>query len=291
MLMGADSTNLTVRGFLRRVLEDATRRNPAFSLRAFARQSGLSAPFLSQVLNGKARLSPERAATAAEKLSLRDSERELLTLLATWELTPPGSAARAAIVERLEDKGWLGTSQKATQWVLEVEHFRLLQDWYHLPLFVLAGSEADGIRPKEAARRLGISEVQSRAAMERLGRLGLLKKTAAGTWKATRSRIFTESQPPAEALRKYHEQMLGLATKALWTQGNERKCVGSETVAIDPEALPEIRARIERCFNDVVRISKRRPGTSVYHLGIQLFELTQKPGNRRVTMEASKNED
>src|SRR4051812_21291279 len=103
---------------LRTALEEKTRKNPAFSLRAFARASGISHTVLSLVLSGKRRMSRKAALQLAEYLELEPRRRNALLrhFVARGEKPPadarlfhnrlgiPMLAAKLAI-ERLERLG------------------------------------------------------------------------------------------------------------------------------------------------------------------------------------------
>jgi hypothetical protein len=64
------------RDLLKRELESRCGRNPRYSLRAFAKDLGLSAPRLSHVLNGRFGLSRAAAEAIADKLGLVGVEAE-----------------------------------------------------------------------------------------------------------------------------------------------------------------------------------------------------------------------
>src|SRR5688572_865827 len=69
------------RAILREHFEARKRRNPAYSLRSFARDLGWSASRLSEAMNGKAGLSVAKANAIAQKLSLPPLEKELFAVM------------------------------------------------------------------------------------------------------------------------------------------------------------------------------------------------------------------
>jgi len=64
------------RDVLRRELQNRQQKNPAYSMRAFARDLDLSASGLSEVLSGKHSLSLRRAITVSKKLGLSEEHAD-----------------------------------------------------------------------------------------------------------------------------------------------------------------------------------------------------------------------
>ncbi|MBO9666790.1 MAG: DUF4423 domain-containing protein [Bdellovibrio sp.] len=73
------------REFILRELERRQKRNPSYSLRAFARDLEMPSSRLSEILNRKMGLSEARAMALAEKLNLEASEKEFFIDLALSE--------------------------------------------------------------------------------------------------------------------------------------------------------------------------------------------------------------
>ena len=121
---------------LRGELARRNRVNPRYSLRAFARQAGLSPAFLSKVLRGTKNLSPARAEAVAGKLGY----------------ATPGIAS------------------------LDLEAFQVISDWYHTALLELATTKGFRPEAAWIARKLGVTTDEVRGALARLVRLGLLRK-------------------------------------------------------------------------------------------------------------------
>jgi hypothetical protein len=72
---------LAIQRLLHRKLEQARLRNPAYSVRALAMKVGLGSPALSEILNGKRRVSLKLALRIGERLCLSPPEvREIAEL-------------------------------------------------------------------------------------------------------------------------------------------------------------------------------------------------------------------
>lgn len=86
------------RDFMLRELERRQRKNPSYSLRAFARDLEVPSSRLSEILNRKMGLSETRAVALAEKLNLSSSEREFFIDLALAE------HARSAVIKEMAQR-------------------------------------------------------------------------------------------------------------------------------------------------------------------------------------------
>lgn len=85
MQSAIEAPEFTAREFVSAILRRRQNRNAAYSLRAFARDLEIAPAHLSQVLNGKRRLSPDLASRLASKLSLNIRQTEYVWLLTQYE--------------------------------------------------------------------------------------------------------------------------------------------------------------------------------------------------------------
>ena len=264
----------TCREFFRAVLADRIGRRPGYSLRSLARSVDVSPTQLCQVLNGRKRMSPTSALRVGKKLGLPTREQTYLTLLAQYELeTDP--AGRAEIHSRIE-----GLRPDATHDV-DADSFRVIANWYHFPILQMTYLDDCDLSAVSISRRLGISELEAGEAVDRLQRLGLLAKDARGRWKSANARVVVGASERNDAIRQFHRQMLIRAIGSLETQTPDQKKIGSETFAGDPEQLSEANEILEETFNRILALfGKGKKKTRIYHLGIQLFELTTPVGRR-----------
>lgn len=85
--------------FIRALMAERATRNRSYSLRAFARDCGTSAAYVSEYLRGKRKLSQEKAALIVRRLGLGESESEYFLALQASEL-----AADPAKKEHIREK-------------------------------------------------------------------------------------------------------------------------------------------------------------------------------------------
>lgn len=264
------------RDLIRSVFAERAKRNPRYSLRQFAKQSGLAISSLVEVLNGKKNLSQEKAHSIGRKLGFESAELDYFCTLVQLE-SAKSPALKIAIQEKLARE--FPTRQVFD---LEVDHFRTIADWYHLPLLELLEVRGFEFTPKKIAAALGILPEEATNAIHRFERLGLLEKTAEGKYRKTRDRVLVTSAIPNEALRSHHRQMLELTSSLLEKQSPTQRIMRTENIVITPGQLERAREIAASFIEQLVALSNARAeGTTaaesqeLYHLGIQFFPIAQ----------------
>jgi uncharacterized protein (TIGR02147 family) len=262
------------REYLRDTLIGQIRKNPRFSLRAFAKRVGLAPSNLSEVIRGKKNLSEKSAIQVAERMGLNPVETEYFVLLVQLE-GRRDDKSRQLILDRLQR---LNPSREVNHLGLDV--FNAISDWYHVAVITLTRVEGFVVSPESAAQALGVTLVEASAAIDRLVRLNLIEKTKAG-YRKTGNYLLAHSDSPDEGLRNYHRQMLSKAIDSLTAQTPREKVIGSENLVIDEDQIEEARQITERYFAEMIKLSERaEKKTHAYHLGVQFFNLMKTVGGK-----------
>lgn len=267
--------------FLKEALIDKIRKNPAFSLRAFASQLGLAPGMLSDVLSQKKNLSVTKGMQVVGGLRLNVEEEEYfqaLVLLANTNRIEQ----REKVLDRV--RALRPTSLNSTRVVsdLSIDHFHSIANWICAAGYALlscgAVSAFKGFTAAQIASRLSVSKFEAEEAMERWVRLDLVERDADGRYRQRGGPdLMMKSQAPQGALRKFHQSMLERASAALETQTNLEKFVGSETFAFDAADLREVSEILEEAIAKVLAKAKSgKKKTDVYHLGFQMFRVSKK---------------
>lgn len=257
------------RSYLKSTLVEKIERNLGYSLRALARDLGISPSSLSEVMKGKKNFSAATALSIAQKLGLNSLEQEYFLLLVQIE-----SAKSIAVKENLQARAH-SLNPSMTVRDLSVDMFKVIADWYHFAILELTHVAGFSFRAESIAKKLGISTLEAETALDRLLRLELLEKSPKGGYRKTDSHLLSASEVPSGALRKFHQQMLEKAGESLTTQTPKEKIVGSETFALDPKQLLEANRITEEYFQKMVKLSALGKKKSVYHLGVPFFKLTK----------------
>ncbi len=258
----------TVSGQLNLELKHRQQANPQFSLRAFARALGLSPGYLSALLAGQKRLSPSRALEVAERLGYGSTQTKAFLTLAqaeSWGLTsatPAGTTAE--------------TSDDALFRPLALDVFGAMADWQHSALLLLIKTKDFREDTAWIAKRLGISAQAAKAALDRLFRLGLVKRGRGKKLVSTNIALATPTDEPNSALRHFHGQMLEKARVALEKQSVHERDITGITLAIRAEDIPKYKEEI-RSFRRKLAQMMNQPGPTpdaVYHCSLQFFAVT-----------------
>ena len=74
--------------------------------------------------------------------------------------------------------------------------------------------------------------------------------------------------------------MMEKAKESITVQEVSERLVGSETVAFDPEDLPEAEVILREAIKKLSALARRgKKRREVYHMGVQFFRVTQNKSN------------
>lgn len=256
------------RTYLQSRLEEIYQKRPGYSLRAFARDLGVGAPRLANLMNRKKGLSLVGAIDLARRLGLNTLETEYFCDLVQKEHAR-SPRLREFAHSRLERRHY----GHDTASYLPEELFSLISHWHHYAILQLLFLKDFEGNPKWISKRLGISFSEARSAWDRLQQLKLVEKKE-GKWMRKKKTFFTSSDIPSEANRRHQFQLLELAEHALKTQNIEEREFNSNIFAIDKKKLPHAKSMIRQFQNELEAFLEEGPRTDVYVYTSQLFRLT-----------------
>ena len=250
---------------LRDILVARVQKNPRYSLRAFARDLGVSHGYLSSLLQEKKKLSVPRAHDFIRVLSLEASVADSL-LHAVNESYKP-LAGRPADVRKTAEAYHL----------LELELFKMVSEWYHVAILDLIHLSDFTPKADWIASRLGIRPHQAKTALRRLVRLGLLKEEN-GNYVKTHATLELNTRHSEEAIRRFHRQMIEKALVALRStrpQHFARRDITGMTMPINTSRIPEARKRIARFQKNLIAFLSEGECDELFQLNVQLFALSR----------------
>ena len=199
-------------------------RNPRYSLRRFAQAMGISHTVLSLVMSGKRPLSKKAAARVSDFLGLGPHERDRLI-------------ANRASGKDGEARGVVLQASESETYQMSLDTFAVVSDWYHLAILSLLEIPSSKFEARWISVRLGISEIEAQAAIDRLQRLELVAKNEKGRWRQSGRPIRFENRDSTAATRNYHTQLLARAQESLERDECQFPGFHSITLAIDPKDL------------------------------------------------------
>ncbi len=256
------------REFSRRV-----EKNPAYSLRSFARALQISSTTLSLIFSGSRVPSVQVTERLVSALSLSPKEEsEFLASLIKVHKRKGVSSRKSYFLSRFsEDQVKDRRLNKAE---LDLKLFQVISDWYHYAIMMLMESEGAKPEPQWIAKQLGISVIEAKTALARLLSLGLLRPRKNGTLSVDASYLTTaDKHVTTMALKKHQRQILEKSIQSLENDPIETRNISSLTMSIDPERLPKAKDMIEDFNQKLCAFLEGGNRKQVYQLSVALFPI------------------
>jgi uncharacterized protein (TIGR02147 family) len=264
------------RDALKSRLSERVAMNPRYSLRAFARDVGLSPSYLSQVLNGTRGLTGKKAPQVFKRLAFSDIDLRL------FELEMKKEHSRADKTKHTIQKQIDTALQSHTALTLAPERFELLSSWFAmtlLQLFYLKGAPVQSRDKfqKFAGQRLKLPIQVVKHTLTVFLELGLIKDAGKG-YEALHTTVWTTSEIPSTAIRAFHKQMIEQALSSIELQRMDERSLQSLLLPVLREDIPKISNEILRFSNMLMRKygkAETREGETVYGVNFQVFRLIE----------------
>ena len=254
-MIGNEPTYPILREFERRKA-----KNESYSLRAFARDLGLTSGRLSQYFSGKRRITIAVGRIISENLGLSPTE--------TGEFFRTLREKKKGDPEPL-----LATTEESRRHQLDQNNFDVIAVPLHLGLLSLM--DVDNFEPEAAwmAGRLNVSRLEVELCLARLQSADLITRTATG-WEKKHRQVETSDGVLSNALRRAHRKILEETLEAQQTIDLHFRDITSMCLTIDSDRIEEAKEMIRKfrdAFTENMESGKR---TEVYRLNIQLMPLT-----------------
>lgn len=241
-----------LRDFLKQEFIKRKQKNKKYSLRAFAKKIEVSHSVISEILNGKRRLTTKTFSRISNKLNLDP-----------------------AIAKKYETH-ILKRKRQYTQ--LETRAGKLMSEWYFNALLELLEIKNVPQDPKGIANQLDIEESKVVSALDLLQELGLIKKTN-NRWKVLiKNTTSWGNLNYVDIVNRVQMQNIEKGKKAIEEIDiNDRSSLGL-TVAMNPEDLPEVRKLIYDSVSRIGAFLERKGAVKkqVFHLNLMLFPVSKK---------------
>lgn len=272
------------RKYLRDYYAWAKAHQKGFSHRAFMAKAGMSGPnYFKRVMDGVHDLTDNSIPKFSAALDLTETETNYFRHLVYFNQA-----------STLDDKdrhfgALMRLKTPHNHYVLEQAQYDYYKDWYNIAIremlafFPYRENAGDA---GEMARRLAppVPPKVVKKAVALLTSLGLVEKSADGTYKATSSFIHTDPDVQSLLIPKFHQAMTRLAGEAITRFPKEERYFSGSTVSLSERTYKEIIELIRATRKDVLRrVGEDTQPDRVYHLNMQLFPLTAagKAGRKR----------
>jgi len=252
------------REWLKNIIQRKMNNNPAYSIRAFSKHIGLSPSYITRVLKGT------RSLTIKSSLKICD----------IFSSTPQERAKIFSIISKeagiITDKEKNVVSQEEANLNLSVDTFCIISDWYHYAISQLFNLEDFKDDQKWISRKLGISVLEVKMALERMEKLGVIKRNKKNQLVKTSKTLSTTDGVYSAGLRNFHKQILNKAIDAIEEVSIEERSITSITMAINEEKLEAAKKEIAKFRKKMSRFLEKGKKTRVYNLNINLIPLSKK---------------
>jgi uncharacterized protein (TIGR02147 family) len=262
------------REFLRDELKRRALRNAKYSLRAFARDIGISFSRLSETLSSTSGISQASGQVIAQKLKMTYIEREYFLNLII--------ARHGRTAERRRQARHLISEYKAKKIFicLRENQKEFLLKWYYVPLVELLAIK----KPNEISKILGISEEEVVASALLLAEMGQIVRNDYGTWRKINTFQKIESHTPTTVIRQFHRDVLRRGVAAIETQPIEKRKYLSSYFCIRKEDVAEARNDLERMNQEFLKkYTTPKEADAVYVFSVQLFELNERNHEKKLS--------
>lgn len=247
------------------------KKNLSYSLRAFARDLKISPSRLSELMKNSEGVNAETAQKICEQLKLKPQERKFFldTVLST--------KARNKEVRRLARNRIEKLRRQKLLLAIEEEKFKVISEWYHSAILEL--TQVTDFQPASdwISQRLGITEKESREAVSRLKKLGLIEVTAGGVWKVSADAYQTFSKSSL-AIRKFHLQVLRKSLHSVENDPPHEREIQTMLFAIPKSELPRFSEKMRDFLRESWESISDLPKDELYALSVQLTPMKSHQG-------------
>jgi uncharacterized protein (TIGR02147 family) len=245
------------------------------SLRKFANVSGVSASFLTLVINGKRPLSEKAFNKMLPHLFLGKYEQKYLSKLRLMELSSNTKKGSEAVFNLRKHKKFRQKNHK------ENETFNYLTHWYHIAIRELSADPDFRDDPKWIQKNLNfhVSLQEIRDALSFLEENEFLVRNKKDHLVAVDKKVFCTKNIFKHSVRFFHKKMLQLAEISVTKIDASERIVLGSTVYVDDEHIQKIREVVKNAREEISAIelefnSSANNKGKVYHVEIAGFPLS-----------------
>lgn len=269
---------LDYREFLKDHYTANKERHSFFSFRYISAKTGLDSSFYVKVLQKQIHLSLKSLPRLIDFLGLNKKESDYFTLLVRFNRAHTRDEMKLYFERIIEFRD----VRKQT---LDAAKYRYFSNWYHVAIRELLNIRPfDGNFKSLAAKLLPpISEARARKAVGLLVRLGLVRKTAEGSYELTDRFVSTGETWHSIAIENFQREMLKLAGESLATLPKEERETSTVTVSVSRECFAAMKDRLREFRKELLEMARiERNPEGVFQINFQIFPLTRIDDNEEV---------
>lgn len=235
-------------------------KNPNYSLRAYAKNLGVSPGVLSQILNGKKEVTPKVLKIIAPKLNLdEDTYSKLLEKQS-----------------KIKKENSIKSLDKNDMRLVDMETFSIISDWYHFAILELFNLDYYECNANWIAKKLDITVEQASNAIDSLLKVKLLENNNGQLSPSNSFTAIVDYPYTSQAMRERQKQLLKLSSEKIDSLNTAVRDHSAITICVDLSLLPEIKDKIKAfrrsLGNFIAKNSKE--SNAIYEMQISLFPVS-----------------
>lgn len=230
-------------------------KNHSYSLRAFAKKLNVQPSALSEILNGKRKVTISMQKKIMDALDLDPSIRAEILGENLFQI----NTSKKKIISRL----------------LTEEEFSSMNSWIDYCILTLLTFENLGPWTSEKLiSKISASEAKIQSSLKQLQKLGFITYNQ-GVFKRAIENIRTSDGISSEAIKNFHFDDLNKIKENLEASPIEFRDSSSISLSMNPKSIPAIRKMIREFQEKINFITEQEIPTDVYRLSIHLHPLTK----------------
>lgn len=224
-------------------------KNPSYSLRAFSKKLDIPHSALSEIMNGKRRLTQKMGERVLMALNLDPDKKEQLLRSMT---------------------------EKSSYSTLELQCFQALAHWEYLAVLGLFKLKDFQSNTKWMSKRLGVSSKRIESVLNTLVATGLVKEDIKGNLKRSPSiNLNTPSQIKDKGLRQFTIESLEKAIESLRQDKVEDRDFSTVSLTINKKDLPKAKKMLEEFRYKFDQEIESVPGEELYKLVLGFYPVSR----------------
>lgn len=241
--------------FFNEIFLNRRRKNPKYSMRAFARDLSLTQGRLWELIHGRYIPGTKVTERIAELLKLTPEDKSRMQSLIAAEKAQPVSTLRS----------------------VSSDEFAMISDWEHLAIFNLISTKGFDHTVNSIVSRLEISQLQAEGALNRLLDAGLVIEEE-GRFIPAYTNITTQNEVPSEVIREFHRQIIGRSVTSLQRDSVDARSITSMVFPANVKNLAKAKKIIAEFNVRMAELMDKGDTTEVYSLAVQLVPITVAEG-------------
>lgn len=235
-------------------------KNPAYSLRSFAKNLGVSPGILSLILSGKKEVTPKILKVIAPKLNIDENIYSSL-------LEKQAKIKKESSIKSIE---------KDDMRLIDMETFAVISDWYHFAILELFNLDYYETNSLWISKKLNITNEQAQKAIDSLLKIKLLEINNGVIEPGNAFTAIVDYPYTSIAMRERQKQLLKLSSEKLGTLNISVRDHSAITICVDVSLMPEIKDKIKAfrrsLGNFIAKNSKE--SNAVYEMQISFFPVS-----------------